>query len=335
MQEADKEILIRYFYGKCTPEEKRRAQELLHTPEAEEFFRQLSRNEWNEPVQEDERAGAMHAHWKESVNARILSMERDASEKNSPVRWLTKFRYAAIWLGILLVSSLLVWQWQRGSQATQVVLTEKTNRQGVPVRYMLPDSSEIFLAAGSTVSYPEDFEGNTRKVNLQGEAFFQVASDPGKPFMIHTDDISTKVLGTSFKVTAIKGRPLEVAVATGKVGVSRQDETLATLTPGHKVTWHPLEQKAVTEQVSIDGLEQWKNGDLVFDRLDMEYIADELQRRYGIAIIFEDDEVKANRVSGTFAVFKTIDQVMKTLAMAGKFRYESPDNKTFRIYKAN
>lgn len=335
MQETDKEILIRYFYGKCTPEEKRRVQELLHTPEAEEFFRQLSRNEWDEPVQEDEHTRDTHAHWKKSVNARILSMERNTPEKSNPVRWLTKFHYAAIWLGVLLVSSLLVWQWQSGSRTIHVVLTEKTNAQGVPIRYLLPDSSEVFLAAGSTVSYPEDFRGNTRKVNLQGEAFFQVTSDPGKPFIIHTADISTKVLGTSFKVTAIKGRPLEVAVATGKVGVGRQDETLATLTPGHKVTWYPLEQKAVTEQVSIDGLQQWKNGDLVFDRLNMGYIADELQRRYGIVIVFQDDEVRTNRVSGTFASSKTIEQVIKTLAMAGKFRYESPDNKTFRIYKAN
>jgi transmembrane sensor len=330
--EEDEKLLTNYFYGKCTPEEKLRAQELLHAPEAEDFFRRLSWKEWNEPVQEDEIIRATHARWKKNVDARILSMEGDTLKRNSPVRWLKKFRYAAIWLGVLLVSSILVWQWQTGGQSKQATIT---NRQSIPVRYLLPDSSAVFLAAESTVSYPEHFTGKTREINLQGEAFFQVTPDPNKPFIIHTGDISTRVLGTSFKVTALEGRPLEVAVATGKVSVSRKEETLATLTPGHKVTWYAQEQKAVPGQVSIDGMEQWKNGDLVFDRMDMEYIADELQRRYGVTIVFADGEVKANRVSGTFAASKTVDQVMKTLAIAGKFRYESQDGKTIRIYKPN
>lgn len=335
MQEADKELLTRYFYGKCSPKEQKRAQELLLTPEAGDFFRQLSLKEWNEPVQEDDSARDLHEYWQKNINARIRFMERDTREKGSAVRGFPKFRYAAVWLGILFVSSLLVWKWQAKEPVIQVALIEKSNLEGIPVRYVLPDSSEVFLAAGSKMSYPDAFRGNTREISLQGEAFFQVTADPGKPFIIHTGEIHTQVLGTSFKVTAIEGRPLEVAVATGKVGVSRQEETLATLTPGHKATWYPQVQKTVTEQVNIEGLEQWKNGDLVFDRLGMEYIAGELQRRYGVTIRFVDNEVKANRVSGTYAAAKTIDQVMKTLAMAGKFRYETHDNKTFSIHSIN
>lgn len=336
MDEKDKKLLIRYFQGKCTSDENIRARELLQNPEAEAFFRHLSWSEWNEPVQGDESARLLHTRWKKKVNARIRATEKTTAKRSTlSLRTRKTFGYAAIWLGIFFVSGLLIWQWQANGESDQTAMIEKANRQGVPVRYVLPDNSTVFLAAGSTISYPENFKGKSREVQLQGEAFFEVSKNPHKAFIIHTGEISTRVLGTSFRVTAIEGRPLEVAVATGKVGVSHKDKTLATLTPGYKLSWYPEEQKAVTGQTDIEGLEQWKNGDLIFDNLNMEYIAEELQKRYGVSIIFADEEVKKSRVSGTFAASKSAGQVMKVLAVAGKFAYESEDDKTFRIYKTD
>ena len=338
MEEADKELIIRYFYGRCTPDEARRAQELLHLPEADDFIRELSRKEWDEPVQEDHSLSAIHRRWKEKVNERILSVKRGTVEKieHRLFRRLHFLGNAAVWAGILVLAGIAVWQIKNATtQEPAITYIKKEHLRGAPIRYVLPDSSIVFLAAGGTLSYPETYPRNGREVRLQGAAFFDVKRDEEHPFIIHTGKVQTRVLGTSFKVTAVAGRPIEVAVATGKVGVSRRAEMLATLTPGHKVTWHEQEQKAVLEQVDIDGLQRWKNGDLIFDRMNMEDIATELQNRYGVRIVFVDQAVKTNRVSGTFSAVKTVDQVVKILALAGKFSYESKDEETFMIYKAN
>lgn len=333
MQETDKELLIRYFHGKCTSEEIVRAQALLQFPEAETFLRQLSLQEWGESALEDESLRAIHENWKKNVHDRISIVESGINKKNTPLRWLMPlYRYAAVLVGVvILVSGLLIWKTQKDGQ--QTVMVEKTNVQGAPVRYVLPDSSEIYLAAGSSISYPQDFKGKSRDVNLRGEAFFEVVHNEEQPFIVHTGEITTRDIGTSFRITDFPDKPLEIAVATGKVGVNNEHQTVATLTPGNKVTWY--QNKATLGQVNVDALLQWKNGDLVFDRRDMAYIADELERRYGIHIVFADAEVKTNTVSGTFAAQKTAEQVMQTLALAGSFRYETKDNKAFTIYKAN
>lgn len=339
MQAEDKDLLKKFLYGYCTPEENLKVQELLKQPGIQEVMQELTLQEWNEPASSDGTANTVISSWKEKLNNRILMGELETEEKqvNRRVRRLSFLRYAAVWTGLLLMSGVAVWQFKKTDHSNNIALVQKNNMQGQPVKYLLPDSSEVYLGAGSRLSYPVQFAGNKREINLQGEAFFQVKHNASKPFIIHTGEIQTQVLGTSFKVKAFDGQPLVVAVATGKVGVSshngEQSKTLALLTPGLKITWNSKTQKAVQGTVDIYSLEQWKSGDMVFEDQPMEQIAAELQRRYTIKIDFMDRVVANNQVSGTFPSNKPVDKVMNTLAMAGKFRFETKDNKSFKIYK--
>src|SRR6202000_336004 len=88
----------------------------------------------------------------------------------------------------------------------------------------LSDSTIVYLGPDSKINFPGRFNGKTRELNLEGEAFFQVKKDHQHPFIIHTGDVSTTVLGTSFKITAFKGEPLTVSVATGKVRVDEKQK---------------------------------------------------------------------------------------------------------------
>lgn len=332
MQEAQKELLIRFFQNKCTPEELKEAYQLLQQPDAEAFLKELALQEWDQPVEESIALRSLHQNWKEKTNARIFA-KADNIQKPGFVKRLYRFRHAAVWLGLLLVSSAVLWHYLGRNEEKLVALIEKTNEGGIPRKLILPDSSELYLAAGSKVSYPESFTGEARNIELEGEAFFDVKPNARKPFIIYTGNVYTKVLGTSFRISSIRNRPLEVAVATGKVAVSTKDQSLATLTPGHKVTWYAAEQKAVTSQVDANSLTNWRDGELMFDRLSMAQISEELQHRYKVQIEIVDGSVKNNRVSGTFPASKTIDQVLKALAVAGKFRYETDNNNAFRIFQ--
>ncbi|MET0636069.1 MAG: FecR domain-containing protein [Chitinophagaceae bacterium] len=337
MENPDKELLLKYLhnYSQCTSYEIIRAQALLDLPWAQELIKSLSWEEWEQPLLNDERANELHGQWKEKANARIQFGKNKVVGKITVLHRLARLPYAAVWASIFVIAGLAIWQ-IRKNPTDQFVMIEKVNTIGTPVRYVLPDSSEVYLASGSKVSYSAEFKGKTRDIQLHGEAFFQVTHDKEKPFIIHTGDIETQVLGTSFKVTDYEGRPLEVAVATGKVSVSMiqpdDHKLLATLTPGNKVSWDKKTQKAELGYTEVDYLQQWKTGDLIFDRLDMQYIAAELQHRFGVSIVFADAEVKDNRVSATFSANKPIDKIMNTLKIAGKFTYSTKDNKTFTIY---
>lgn len=341
MRAEDKDLLKKFLYGHCTPEENLKVQELLKQPDTQEVMQELTLQEWNDPASSDGTANTVISSWKEKLNNRILMGELETEEKqqvNRRVRRLSFLRYAAVWTGLLLISGVAIWQFKKTDHSNNIALVQKNNMQGQPVKYLLPDSSEVYLGAGSRLSYPVQFAGNKREINLQGEAFFQVKHNESKPFIIHTGEIQTQVLGTSFKVKAFNGQPLVVAVATGKVGVSshigEQSKTLALLTPGRKITWNSKTGKAVQGTVDVYSLEQWKAGDMVFEDQSMEQIAAELQRRYAVKIDFIDKDVTTNQVSGTFPSNKPVNKIMNTLSMAGKFRYETKDNKSFKIYNA-
>lgn len=335
MNESDRDLLIRYFHNKCTEAEKLQAQELLQQPAAAIFLQELAQNEWNEPVAEDGQLQG-YERIKTNVHDRINAAQQKLRRPAALVR-LKRFRVAAGWLVLLMITAALLYRniSRQHNDRLPVARVERSNQHGVPLKCVLPDSSIIYLAAGSTMSYPEKFTGNTREVDMNGQAFFEVKRNAKKPFIIHTGEVETKVLGTSFRVSTLDSGIVEVAVATGKVGVSEQGKNFATLTPGNKVNWHRSEQKAVIDKVDITRLLEWKNGELFFDQQSMQHIAAELQYRYGIQIQFIDKEVQRRLISATFSANKTASQVMQVLAIAGKFRYQISNKKTYLIYNTN
>ena len=137
-----------------------------------------------------------------------LNTQQTATRK-FPFRML-----AAAMVAILL----LTFGWffmQSNKESIQVATTNNTKEQ------ILPDGTKVFLNYNSTLTYPEEFDGDFRTVSLQGEAFFDVKRDTEHPFIIDAEGTKIQVLGTSFNIKAYKKAPVRVDVATGKVEVSK------------------------------------------------------------------------------------------------------------------
>lgn len=334
MNERQKDLLRKYLDGACSGRELEEVAKLFKLPEANDVFDSLlvekHGSEWDRKF--PERPENLE-QWRRTVFQRITSEAQQTGAGRSSQLPLF-LRYAAVWAGLLMVSVFLIWQLNDQQQLTYL---EKVNPSGSPLLFTLPDSSHIYLAAGSKIRYPENFNDELREVTLEGEAFFDVERNPSKPFVINTDNIQTRVLGTSFKIEAFEGQSVIVSVATGKVGVSHHSdkniETLALLTPGQKITWDRKTLKATQGQVDVYGLEQWTAGSMVFDEKTMLQVAGELQRRYGITLEFVDREVALNKVRTRFPGKKPLSEIMQVLAAVGAFSYETSDNKTYKIYK--
>jgi ferric-dicitrate binding protein FerR (iron transport regulator) len=328
MELSKRELLKKFLNGAYTPEEWQEIQSLLRRPDAQQALEELTWQDWlqdEEPANSDERR--LLRKWKRRL---------DAGSKHKIIA-LHPLRLAAVWIGILLITGVTFIGLHKNSRKPQgpVAWQRIVNPQGLPVRYILPDSSEVFLGAGSAITYPDGFGGSERRINLTGEAFFRVRHRAEKPFIVYTEDLRTTDIGTSFKIEAFAEKPITVTVATGKVSISSRDggssRQLALLTPGGKISWDRSAQKASLTQENVDNPGQWAAGALIFEKETLEDIARALERRFAVQITLADAGMAQYRVTGAFSASQTVGDILQMLSMLGKFHYESNGNNCFLI----
>ncbi len=336
--EENRVLLEKFSEGRCNPDELAKIKSLLNTGEGDAMFRELFIERGIEALQSRFGSDAARREWlrtKRSVmRQRIAVHER---RRSSFYGKTVMMRVAAVFVGALVLGGgMALW---RGSDGTTlfggnavVEFAELSNPGGIPVRHVLADGTQVWLAAGSTLKYPERFEKRGRNVELQGEAFFDVARDEKRPFTIKTGDMETRVLGTSFKITAYEGHEHEVSVATGKVSVNNEGKELALLTRGASVRHNPDTGETTRVEIDPQSLENWKSGTLTFNKLPMGLVAEQLKSRYGIELVFADPGIATRRVSSTFFPEESATVVLDALGFIGKFQYRMSDEKHYTIY---
>jgi transmembrane sensor len=185
-----------------------------------------------------------------------------------------------------------------------------STKPGEKLIFTLPDGSVAYLNSASSISYPEKFLSSQREVMLSGEAFFEVSKDEQKPFSIRTGHVITKVLGTSFNISAFQHQKISVTVATGKVEVSTNEEiidsnkntpsTRTVIIRGQQAMYDPAFKKLSTKEVNIEPYLAWKNNTLQFDNTSLHEAADILQRWYNVTIEFENESLKHCQLNGQY-----------------------------------
>jgi len=180
----------------------------------------------------------------------------------------------------------------------KVTVAAAADQRNIEVK--LPDGSTVFLNHNSHLTYPESFGRNTRKVRLQGEAFFDIAPNPAKPFTIDAGNARVKVLGTSFNVITDNGNDeVEVYVSTGTVMLSSNDGTRSlTLAPGYlgKLSGTKSDSGLNTDENYLS----WTTGTLNFDGERLEVVFSDLKRSFNINIIASDSSINDFRLTSLF-----------------------------------
>ena len=184
--------------------------------------------------------------------------------------------------------------------------------------------------ADSKLTYPEVFSNGTHEVYLEGEAFFDVASNPGKPFIIHLTKGNVKVLGTSFNIRAYSNEPIQTSVKTGKVafipawdGTGKVPDTIY-ITPDEKVTYERTGGNIKKEVTSAEDDQAWTEGRLVFRDMTLEDISLELERTFGKKVSFTEDAPRFYRLTGNFQN-NNLQEIMYYLARSKAFHYDLTD----------
>src|SRR5699024_11202875 len=188
-------------------------------------------------------------------------------------------------LPILYVQGLISPQHQ---STDQIEYQTASNPTGQSSRIVLADGSTIWLSAASSLRYPKRFGDSLRSVYLKGEAFFDVTHNPGKPFIVHSGQLQTKVLGTSFNIRSFNSEnDIQVTVATGRVSVGRNDDStndqteyidpMTTLTPNQQLVFNKNTQTGTTKAVDSVLYTSWKDGKLIFENHSFKEIAQRLE----------------------------------------------------------
>lgn len=292
----------------------------------------------------------------------IIAEENEASTA-------TRFNFAFI----VRLAAILIFAFILGGAATYIgfqkaiksgqTAQNSVNKICAPLgsksELVLPDGSKVWLNAGSKLTYSQNFNAVNREVNLEGEAFFKVKTNPEKPFIVKTSEMSVRALGTSFNV---KAYPDEATITTtlveGVVKIEGTDKTLkkfnVSLKPNQKLVYL---KKSFTENVDINKAEprkqpmptfiedklktatipigidshvettlytSWKDDKWIVEREELDQLSVKLERRYNVTFLFKSDGLKKYRITGIIRK-ETLEQVLDLLKLTVPLTYKIKD----------
>jgi len=213
---------------------------------------------------------------------------------------------------ILFLSIYLLWPAKQSLLHPALTVIKAPGSLKKQIR--LPDGSQVWINSESSLSYPLSFKGSTREVYLSGEAYFDIWHDQSKPFIIHTGELTTTVLGTAFDIKEDKKlHTVIVTVTRGKVSVSRGNRKLGILTPNEQISFNTVSSKAIKQAVDAQQAIAWQKIDLQFDNTSFEDAAKQLEQHYQVKIRFANEKVKNCRFTGASLIGESLEKLVKTM----------------------
>jgi transmembrane sensor len=370
MGKEDKEytwnLLAKKLTGEASPEELLELEALLRRNPELHYALQTLIDLWNsaEPSQQAAAESAFDRHLDrmEKLNIGFPAGVQATTTKYAPVR---KSRFFGI-LSIVIIGVTVACGWlflypARNRQASSSIpiqdltvpaLNEVVTANGSRTRLTLPDGTKVWLNAGSRLAYDKTFGSGRRDINLTGEAFFDVAKNSQQPFIIHTQRMDLRVLGTTFNVKSYAAdRTTEATLIRGSIAISvrnRPNETII-LKPNQKLvvtsdqtklrSLHAGQSRQAvdsTAQISIrpPSYEQntgamietsWVDNKFIFQNEDFGTLSKDLERWYGVNIRLTDPTQADWRFTGNFEK-ENIRQALDALKLTAKFNYIIQEN---------
>ena len=199
-----------------------------------------------------------------------------------------------------------------------------TTQSGRQYKLQLPDSTNVWLNAASSITFPTSFTGSERQVSISGEVYFEVAKDKSKPFRVAADDMIITVTGTHFNVKAYTDEPVfTTTVLEGGVKVSKNNKTV-TLSPNEQSLSYAKGNLSVNKNLNISEIMAWREGLFHFESADLPTILRELGRWYDLEVSYEGTISKdkffviVNRNSSLSAVLKALQSNGVEFSISGK-----------------
>ncbi len=318
MKRPGEETLIRYFLGKCDPDEQKVVSAYLALKIDEEYVEACLREAFD--VLEDGEDPTKEQQARDRVWGDLVAKQQQPTviRLKPRMRW---YRYAAVIAFLILSGSVLFLLKDKiGVAHQQLVWQHIEGTIGRPKTVTLDDSTSVTLFPGSAIDIPSDFNGKDRNVRLNGRAFFKVAHHKEKPFYVTANGLTTKVLGTSFEVNSAERENI-ITLHTGKISVSHADKEIARLSPNQQMKYQLETGKYNVAAVDAAGTLNWVQGELDYNRVPLQTIITDIEKWYAVKIQIVAPSILDQKVIFSFRE-QSLDRVLTLLSKSANFSYE-------------
>lgn len=237
-------------------------------------------------------------------------------------------RYAAMFSVPLLIATLALGYLHFMPRQQEVHYAEVRATAGSIIKYVLPDSSVVWLNAETTLRYPTKFVGDERRVEIDGEAYFEVKADKRKPFFVDTrSDMSVYVYGTKFNVTAYSDEQrVTTVLESGHVNVIAPNQEQFGLNPGEQMVYDVAQNKMIHSTADVYAHTAWREGKLIFRNAPLEEILNRLSKKYNVEIELNNPNGKQYNYRATFRN-ETLTQILDYLKHSARMNWRVTDSK--------
>lgn len=198
--------------------------------------------------------------------------------------------------------------------------------EGKDTKIVLADGSEVWLNAGSSLSYPTRFSGNCRRVHLKGEAYFKVRHDARHPFIVDASGWQTKVLGTQFNVRSYSAADTHVTLVEGKVSVNAASSR-AVLSPGEDAS--VVSGRLQVKDVNVDDMVCWRDGIQLFDDASLRDILVQMGSWYNMNIVCRNEKDINARYHFMYDRKESVEKTVEMLRELSKVKLKIEKNTIF------
>lgn len=316
-------------------------QELLEADRPLTIEEQSLLHEWYDQFPQYDKETFMNAHEKERIKNDIKSavfksviQEPAVPQLKTSIFRSLNWNIAAGLALLVVIGSWLYWKkdelFPRGAGPGTMTYSSVTAPAGkIPKLITLPDSSKVWLMAGSTLRYPQDFNSKERTVALlNGMALFEVTPDQKVPFSVTIGDhVKTTVLGTSFNISAFDASDnILVTVVTGKVTVSDREHSLGQLVPNEQIVYAKKAKTGKLQQVDAASVTSWITGNIVFSDANFEEVASVLENVYSVKILYNREDIRNLRFNFRISKQSTLTGTLDMIRDISELKYDIKDS---------
>jgi len=342
------ELAAKYLSKEASNEERASFYNYLEKDEYYSLFTHL-KNEWEKagstPTEEEFNfeSGLEKLTQKIKMTESAFSFDEKTyrSEKNIFFKPALLKYAASIAFLMILSTTLLYYFGVFNKKQTEIKWNENLTKLGQKFSLTLSDGSSILLNGGGKLLYPQQFGQASRDIYLEGEAYFNVAHDTSKPFIVHTGNVSTTVLGTKFNVSAFSDdRNISISLVEGKVKVSKETngyiEGIVELKPKQQLNYSKEKEIGKVEDFILQETIGWKDNILIFKKELFSNVIKKLERAYGVKFELADKSFGGKKITANFQneSLWTISETLKKLTgLQYKSIKENNETKKIVFYK--
>ena len=201
-----------------------------------------------------------------------------------------------------------------------------TSQAGTITKLALPDGSKVYLNAGSTISYPTQFDNHSRNVSLTGEGYFEVVKNKKVPMVVSAGNVKLKVYGTSFNVNASRSANfVKVTLVEGSVSLSSREGKIEGkdeffITPGQTATYSKDSKDLTLQNEDTFLFTAWKDGVLLFRNTTFETVLKQLSCKFNVDVELKDKGLASIPLDATFRD-ENINEILRLLSLSTPFKF--------------